>query len=131
MKQIAAILLLLLLSWQMVYKAGYIVYWKLDQSILASKYCENKAKPQLHCNGKCYLQKQLNKADTGSRQKEMPLSVSRERHIDNFIVENNYRPCFAYKVHQSQHAVCVSGLLLPGHLHSFLQPPDFNLTSLV
>lgn len=36
-----------------------MVNWKINQAELTEKYCENKAKPMLHCNGKCYLAKQL------------------------------------------------------------------------
>ncbi len=34
-------------------------YWKYNQSEITKKYCENKAKPKLKCNGKCHLAKQL------------------------------------------------------------------------
>ena len=36
-----------------------IVNWKINQDELTAKYCVNKAKPMLNCNGKCYLAKQL------------------------------------------------------------------------
>ncbi len=36
-----------------------IVNWKINQAELTAKYCVNKAKPMLKCNGKCYLAKQL------------------------------------------------------------------------
>ena len=36
-----------------------IVNWKMNQAELTAKYCVNKAKPMLKCNGKCYLAKQL------------------------------------------------------------------------
>jgi hypothetical protein len=40
---------------------GFITmsYWKYNQSEITKKYCENKAKPKLKCNGKCHLAKQL------------------------------------------------------------------------
>lgn len=31
----------------------------MNQAELTAKYCVNKAKPMLKCNGKCYLAKQL------------------------------------------------------------------------
>jgi len=40
-----------------------IVNWKINQAELTAKYCVNKAKPMLKCNGKCYLAKQLKKQE--------------------------------------------------------------------
>ena len=40
-----------------------IVNWKMNQAELTAKYCVNKAKPMLKCNGKCYLAKQLKKQE--------------------------------------------------------------------
>ena len=40
---------------------GFITmsYWKYNQTEITKKFCENKAKPKLKCNGKCQLAKQL------------------------------------------------------------------------
>lgn len=32
----------------------YLLYYA-NQKAITEKYCINKAKPKLHCNGKCYL----------------------------------------------------------------------------
>lgn len=40
-----------------------LVNWKLNQSEIIEKYCENKSEPMLNCNGKCYLAKQLKKQE--------------------------------------------------------------------
>ena len=40
-----------------------IVNWKINQAELTAKYCVNKAKPMLKCNGKCFLAKQLKKRE--------------------------------------------------------------------
>ncbi|WPQ62907.1 hypothetical protein SIO70_31585 [Chitinophaga sancti] len=33
--------------------------YKVNQDYIASVLCENKDKPEMHCNGKCQLKKQL------------------------------------------------------------------------
>lgn len=33
--------------------------FKLNQNYIAAKLCENRNKPWMHCNGKCYLMKKL------------------------------------------------------------------------
>lgn len=42
-------------------KVGTWVFFKANQKIIIEMYCENKAKPELECNGNCYLMKQLKK----------------------------------------------------------------------
>jgi hypothetical protein len=40
-----------------------VVDYQLNKARITALYCINKARPQLHCNGKCHLAKQLRKAD--------------------------------------------------------------------
>jgi hypothetical protein len=37
--------------------------FKLNESYIAAKLCENRTKPLMHCNGKCYLMKKLKQAE--------------------------------------------------------------------
>jgi hypothetical protein len=39
--------------------AGY----QLNKNYIATKLCENRNRPWLHCNGKCYLMKKLKQAE--------------------------------------------------------------------
>ena len=39
--------------------AGY----ELNKNYIATKLCENRNKPWLHCNGKCYLMKKIRQAE--------------------------------------------------------------------
>ncbi|RAJ97657.1 hypothetical protein LX87_02560 [Larkinella arboricola] len=38
---------------------GTIAYYHANKDYIAKVLCENRAKPQLHCDGKCYLAKKL------------------------------------------------------------------------
>jgi hypothetical protein len=38
---------------------GTIAYFKLNREYIAKVLCENRKRPELHCDGKCYLAKQL------------------------------------------------------------------------
>ncbi|PSL45626.1 hypothetical protein CLV51_104332 [Chitinophaga niastensis] len=48
----------------------------LNQQYIAANLCENRNKPEMHCNGKCHLKKQLNEED--KKNQENP-----ERRADN------------------------------------------------
>lgn len=49
-------------------KAGLFINYQINKAEITRKYCENKAKPMLHCNGKCYLAKQLAKEQAKEEQ---------------------------------------------------------------
>lgn len=38
---------------------GTIAYYHVNKDYIARVLCENRDKPQLHCDGKCYLAKRL------------------------------------------------------------------------
>jgi hypothetical protein len=40
---------------------GWELWYQFNQQQIEKAYCENKARPAMHCNGKCYLAKQLKK----------------------------------------------------------------------
>ncbi|MBD3862463.1 hypothetical protein [Olleya marilimosa] len=42
-----------------MYYVGYVAYFQLNIDYIIDTYCVNKEKPQLACNGKCHLAKQL------------------------------------------------------------------------
>ncbi|AUD01158.1 hypothetical protein [Spirosoma pollinicola] len=48
---------------------GTIAYYHVNKDYIARVLCENRDKPQLHCDGKCYLAKQL-KAQQDRQDKE-------------------------------------------------------------
>lgn len=53
-------------------KMGVIVWYEANLDYVANVLCENKSEPQLHCEGKCYLKKQLNKVDNPQESKQLP-----------------------------------------------------------
>jgi hypothetical protein len=43
--------------------------WFINQSAITAEKCENRDKPEIQCNGKCYLKKQLaNEQDQRKQQ---------------------------------------------------------------
>lgn len=56
----------------MVY-AGF----KANQSYIAKELCENKSRPLLNCNGKCYLMKKLKQAEDKEKKQEKEEKGSR------------------------------------------------------
>lgn len=61
-KRLTAIVLCLCLFVQCTAQIAVLGLFELNKRYIAANLCENRAKPQLNCCGKCYLGKQLNKA---------------------------------------------------------------------
>lgn len=72
MKRVAAILLLLAFTTQLLSKLSLMTWYQLNKQYIAKTYCVNKAKPQMHCNGQCHLQKQLKKQDEQPGKPQAP-----------------------------------------------------------
>jgi len=67
----------------------YIEY-AINRNYIAQNLCENKDKPQMHCNGKCHLAKQLKKAATEeSKNHSSPRTTSLEDYSTLFT-ENSF-----------------------------------------
>jgi len=62
--RIISIALILLMSLQCLYKLGVITYFQLNQDFIAEVLCVNKEKPDIMCHGQCFLDKNLEVADS-------------------------------------------------------------------
>jgi hypothetical protein len=60
--------------------------YKINFSYVANVLCENRDKPEMHCNGKCHLRKQLEK----DQQQERNSTSAKEQvvFIDDLITFN-------------------------------------------
>jgi len=70
MRRAIAILLLCSLSVHCAGRLGIVASWWLNRDYVARVLCINRDKPQLQCNGKCHLAKQLRAADAAERQQQ-------------------------------------------------------------
>lgn len=68
--------------------AGY----EVNQKYIAEKLCENRNKPWLNCNGRCYLMKKIKQAEEKER--------STERQVQKNLFQDAYfTTSFAFKFH--------------------------------
>jgi hypothetical protein len=67
------------LLWKDIAAFSWNIWFYNNQVELAAKYCVNKKKPMLHCDGKCYLAKQLKKLEQEEKKNQpvpkMPLKL--------------------------------------------------------
>ena len=72
MSRLTAFLLVSIISFQAFYNAGVLTYWFVNRAYISSVLCENRTRPALHCDGKCYLKKKLI-ADSPNDAQQLPL----------------------------------------------------------
>lgn len=63
---------LLVLLFQTAYPGLFTAWFYANRASIANKYCVNKKRPMLHCEGKCYLAKKIQSAETKRSGNEMP-----------------------------------------------------------
>ena len=70
LRSLFSLLLVALFTSKLVYGLIWQVHYELNKAEITARYCENINRPELHCNGQCYLAKQLQKADSALQAKE-------------------------------------------------------------
>jgi hypothetical protein len=73
LKKALAILLTFSILVQGMVNLGLCAYYQLNKKEIAAKFCVNKNKPAMHCNGQCYLGKQLKKAEENEKRQNQNL----------------------------------------------------------
>lgn len=63
LRKAVSILLILAMSMQSLYQLGLVTWFEVNRDYIAEVLCVNKKKPEMHCNGQCYLKKQMKKAE--------------------------------------------------------------------
>jgi hypothetical protein len=91
LKATARIILILLMSAILVGSCSDLIIegtWILNQSSITAEKCENRDKPQLHCDGKCYLKKQL----ANEQEQKKPLNVDLNKISFHWVTQQDITP---------------------------------------
>jgi hypothetical protein len=104
MKFVCAFILLIALIVQTGSRFVVVLDYEWNKAYIAKTLCENRNKPRVCCRGKCYLKKQLAKADKeqnmpgnkSGKNKEEQLFVYSAKNTNHFLVavynQSNYPP---------------------------------------
>ncbi|HTE00384.1 MAG TPA: hypothetical protein VK668_13920 [Mucilaginibacter sp.] len=61
--KITAVLLIIVIVSSSFSRFFIFAGFELNKSYIATKLCENRNRPWMHCNGKCYLMKKIKQAE--------------------------------------------------------------------
>lgn len=68
-----------------------VLEYIINYDYIVAELCENKAKPEMHCNGKCHLKKELAKASEAEKplsQKKVQVSESEVLFFQDLVYFN-------------------------------------------
>ncbi len=127
------ILVTIFLSSLILSKIIYGVFWQITyqsnlQEIIA-KECENRNRPEMKCNGKCYLSKQLKKIELEIDQKKEKNNRSLKvvKSIEGSVyLFSNFSKFFILNNDDKKETVQISDYQLSfssGHLSQVFHPP--------
>jgi|APTNR8051073442_1049403.scaffolds.fasta_scaffold00575_24 hypothetical protein len=103
-------------------KEVVLVEYYANKDFIKRVLCINTARPELHCDGKCYLMTKLREAEA-EKQSEMPAPL-RDKHLDIQLFNPVFfqYPVFDFKSTSATEFV-YDGAFQPGFLPAPLHPP--------
>jgi len=121
-KNIAAAYLMMLMCIKIMAFPFLCFHYELNKDYIAANFCENKDKPELHCYGKCHLDKQLAKTgdlptSNSSKESAKVLTVDFVENLQTINFDNN--PVIVNKSYKS---IQDPGSL-QGYVESVFHPP--------
>ena len=96
MKKLLAIILAFSIISQNLVNVAIGVYYHVNKTYITQQLCENRNNPQIHCNGHCYLSKQLQKSEKGEKQSAQLIKEKEELITNQFEnVPGQYIPTYS------------------------------------
>lgn len=123
MKKIALLISFIILIKPVVPLVDYIINYEY----ISTKLCENRAKPEMHCDGKCHLKKELAKAASDEKPISNKKSSVFKQEMENLFFKVAHPFCF-----QNIEAVLSNkiidryqNLYFYKSINAFFHPPTF------
>ena len=112
-------ILLLALTFQITGKVIVCVQYEWNKEYIAAELCENRDKPSMHCDGKCYLNQQLEKKENQEGSSRFGLKEKGEWQIHCALADLYLSAAFSTGCHKflpyrvSETRECVVSIFRP------------------
>lgn len=113
---------MLLIISQSLVDLGILAYYAINKNYIAQKLCVNRNNPRLHCEGHCYLSKQLKKAEEGEQKQTANISKEKDELACIRIIELA-QPVMIYHV-IAEPLTASPAPYLSGAIRSLIKPPS-------
>lgn len=119
-KKITSVVLLMAFLLQVVGKMVIYVNYQINKKNITKTYCINKSKPQLHCDGKCHLKKQLKEQE---KKENAPSNDVKEKYETQLFSENQSSFIFANHFIRIEYNCFYQIRISTPYLLAVFQPP--------
>lgn len=120
-KRFVALLLICLMVTANFTRLFIYAGFEVNKNYIAQKLCENRNKPWLHCNGRCYLAKKIKQAEEKERSTERQIQKSL---VQDACIAEGFVLKFYARLLQSFTGYCPN--MVPVQVNqSLLRPPQF------
>lgn len=130
MKKIVPIVLILLMVLPAMTKLSIVVNYQIHTDEITAAFCVNKENKDMHCEGKCYLEKQLLEIDSSEEQQPLHNNVLNQlESLFYAVIIDNDTPEINQNViaESSPNYSFLSLHLMPGYFSPLFTPPqDIN-----
>ncbi|WP_405563641.1 hypothetical protein [Polaribacter sp. Asnod6-C07] len=104
---------------------AYIGYYQLNIDYIIETYCVNKNKPELQCNGKCHLAKQISNDIDTSDDDVKGINIITDAFFPVFLQKNDEYLAKHFTFYQKKTIRNKNSLHSYSFLNKLEQPPDF------
>lgn len=106
------------------FSASFVhVAFKVNKGYILQELCENRFKPEMHCNGKCYLKKQIRQQE----EKSTPVNAHKSQtEVLNWLFTGNVLVELNNAVEEANPVFHFSDFLSIGFILSVNHPPPFT-----
>ena len=120
-RRIIALALLLAMLSPILAKLFVYAEFKSNQAYIAATLCENRDRPELNCEGKCYLMKKLKAAE--DKEKKQENQAQKKASVDLFFVEETVAPVLVITI-PAQKKASAQKFSLPEFDREIAHPPS-------
>lgn len=119
MRIVISIFLLLVLALR---TAMPILDYAVNYQYISTQLCENKNKTELHCNGKCYVKKEILKSTENQNAKESKVEI---KAIDVFVINEilDLKPEFSHDNKMDNNFQNYFNLVVKSFIENVFHPP--------
>jgi hypothetical protein len=125
-KKIIGATLFVSIAFKMLMAPIFFVNYELRKDYIIKNYCVNKSRPEMHCDGKCYLAKQIQKAEQEDQKQATNDFISKLLSFEVIQRSNLFDNYFQQKTFEEKTATnyFYKNNLSHTHTFSFFHPPQ-------
>lgn len=123
-KKILSWVLIFTLSFNCLSKLGYLTYYQVNRNYIIEFLCINKNKPELKCEGTCFLKKKLDLAEQSQNKSQ---NIIKQLEIPVFLVKGS-NILFFNPIHVTENYIQIKEIYDFQNMVKVFHPPIYFIS---